>query len=113
MRQPETSEDRDADIGEGARHRGVPMKLRASQQAKKNGEHQDKSTAAAPQIPKQPCPGRHRGENMSSTQFHLHTACVIGLTTATYLNSVRGVKPPPQGLLSPSAQLAREETSDG
>ena len=44
----ETSEDRDADIGEGARHRGVPMKLRASQQAKKNGEHQDKSTAAAP-----------------------------------------------------------------
>ena len=43
----ETSEDRDADIGEGARHRGVPMKLRASQQAKKNGEHQDKSTAPA------------------------------------------------------------------
>ena len=73
--------------GEGARHRGVPMKLRASQQAKKNGEHQDKRPPPKPvlgsQIPKQPCPGRHRGENMSSTQFHLHTACVIGLTSAT------------------------------
>ena len=44
----DTSADRDAHNGEGARHRGVPMKLSASQPAKKSGVYQGKSTAAAP-----------------------------------------------------------------
>ena len=33
----DTSADRDADNGEGARHRGVPMQLSASLPAKKSG----------------------------------------------------------------------------
>ena len=50
----DTSVDRDANNGEGARRRGVPMKLSASQPAKKSGVYQGKSTAAAPPKPQVP-----------------------------------------------------------